>query len=100
VEESDWIRRRIEDVCKSVKMKRLDWVDGTKGLSAIIVVMHHLCLTYVGLDFFNDYNYYLPVLRIFVNGNFAVHVFIALSAYLLFIKLRDEQYSSPPPIMS
>lgn len=70
----------------------MNWIDGLKGLSALIVVFHHLCLTFMGTDtFFAQYPSFVPVARNFVNGNFAVHIFIILSSYLLFCKLSSAQ---------
>lgn len=58
----------------------LDWVDGLKGISAIIVVLQHTFVTIFGLSVFTDFR--LPIVHNLWNGNFAVSVFIILSTIL------------------
>lgn len=76
--------------------KHLYWIDGLKGLSALIVVLFHLCLALIGRDkFFIEYSEsYLPVLRLFLNGNFAVSIFIIVSSVLLLKKLTSQNDKS------
>lgn len=59
---------------------RLDWVDGLKGISAIIVVLQHTFVTIFGLSVFTDFR--LPIVHNLWDGNFAVSVFIILSTIL------------------
>lgn len=59
---------------------RLDWVDGLKGISAIIVVLQHAFVTIFGLSVFTDLR--LPIVHNLWDGNFAVSVFIILSTIL------------------
>lgn len=59
---------------------RLDWVDGLKGISAIIVVLQHTFVTIFGLSVFTDFR--LPIVQNLWDGNFAVSVFIILSTIL------------------
>lgn len=59
---------------------RLDWVDGLKGISAIIVVLQHTFVTIFGLSVFTDLR--LPIVHNLWDGNFAVSVFIILSTIL------------------
>ena len=60
--------------------KHLDWVDGLKGISAIIVVLQHTFVTIFGLSVFTDFR--LPIVHNLWDGNFAVSVFIILSTIL------------------
>lgn len=59
---------------------RLDWVDGLKGISAIIVVLQHTLVTIFGVS--ASENFRIPVLHNLWDGNFAVSVFIILSTML------------------
>ena len=59
---------------------RLDWVDGLKGISAIIVVLQHTFVTIFGLSVSTDLR--LPIVHNLWDGNFAVSVFIILSTIL------------------
>lgn len=59
---------------------RLDWVDGLKGISAIIVVLQHTFVTIFGLSVSTDFR--LPIVHNLWDGNFAVSVFIILSTIL------------------
>lgn len=54
--------------------KHLDWVDGLKGVSAIIVVLQHILVTIFGLSVSG--NFRIPVAHNLWDGNFAVSVFI------------------------
>lgn len=59
---------------------RLDWVDGLKGISAIIVVLQHTLVTIFSVS--ASENFRIPVLHHLWDGNFAVSVFIILSTML------------------
>lgn len=59
---------------------RLDWIDGLKGICAIIVVLQHTFVTIFGLSVFTYFR--LPILHNLWDGNFAVSVFIILSTIL------------------
>lgn len=59
---------------------RLDWVDGLKGISSIIVVLQNTFVTIFGLSVFTDFR--LPIVHNLWDGNFAVSVFIILSTIL------------------
>lgn len=65
--------------CSSVPA-RLDWVDGLKGISAIIVVLQHTLVTVYGVSASETFR--IPVVHNFWDGNFAVSVFIILSTIL------------------
>ena len=60
--------------------KHLDWVDGLKGVSAIIVVLQHILVTIFGLSVFTDFR--IPVVHNLWDGYFAVSAFIILSTIL------------------
>lgn len=63
-----------------ILISRLDWVDGLKGISAIIVVLQHTLVTIFGVS--ASENFRIPVLHNLWDGNFAVSVFIILSTML------------------
>lgn len=60
---------------------RLGWVDGLKGISAIIVVLQHTLVTLLGIS--SSTTYRLPIIHNLWDGNFAVSVFIILSTILI-----------------
>lgn len=61
----------------------IKWIDGLKGVCAIIVVVHHIFLTFNNVEYYTDnYDTFMPVVRNFINGNFAVSIFIILSSVL------------------
>lgn len=60
---------------------RLCWIDGIKGISAIIVLVSHIFIAISGYDRYNNCRF--PILHNFWDGNFAVHIFIILSAILV-----------------
>ena len=62
--------------------ERLDWVDGLKGLSAIIVVINHIICTLSGPSLLYDVSQPSLVHNLY-DGNFAVSVFIILSSILV-----------------
>ena len=59
---------------------RLDWVDGLKGISALIVVLQHTLVTIFGLSV--SENFRIPIIHNLWDGNFAVSAFIILSTIL------------------
>lgn len=59
--------------------QHIQWIDGLKGLCILIVVLHHIVLAVSGLEGFSAFP---PFARLFFNGNFAVNIFIILSAML------------------
>ena len=61
---------------------RLDWVDGLKGFSAIVVVINHIICTLSGPSMLYQESQ-PPIIHDFYDGNFAVHIFIILSSILV-----------------
>lgn len=59
---------------------RLLWVDSMKGICAIIVLVSHIFVTLSIYDVYNGAR--TPILHNLWDGNFAVHIFILLSALL------------------
>lgn len=66
----------------ALSFSRLDWVDGLKGLSAIIVVLNHIICTLDGPSILYQEKQ-LPIVHNIYDGNFAVHIFIILSSLLV-----------------
>lgn len=61
---------------------RLDWVDGVKGFSAIVIVINHIICTLSGPSMLYQESQ-PPIIHNFYDGNFAVHIFIILSSILV-----------------
>ena len=59
---------------------RLYWVDGLKGICAVIVVLQHTLVTIFGLSV--SENFRIPIIHTLWDGNFAVSAFIILSTIL------------------
>ncbi len=60
--------------------QRIYWVDGLKGLCALIVVIDHIFANVSGVEF--NHSLKTPILHNLWDGNFAVSVFIILSTFL------------------
>lgn len=84
--------------------KRIDWIDGIKGISCLFIFLHHFCLqyflsTYYGAEkpsmlFGIDTFLATSPLGIFINGNFFVHLFILISGYVItyqIISMKHEK---------
>ncbi len=59
---------------------RLYWVDGLKGICAVIVVLQHTLVTIFRLSV--SENFRIPIIHNLWDGNFAVSAFIILSTIL------------------
>ena len=62
------------------KYKRILWVDGLKGICALIVVIDHIFAYVSGVEY--NHSLKTPILHNLWDGNFAVSVFIILSTLL------------------
>lgn len=73
-----------------MKTQRIDYIDGLKGISAIIVVLHHLLLAfrcaYPPLEELN----HIPFINILFSGNYAVFLFVLLSSVLTEYRLHEK----------
>lgn len=81
-------------------MKKLAYLEGLRGVAALIVVFHHFVLLfYPALNYGNEANTTLNAiaispLNVFYNGDFAVCLFFVLSGYVLsykYILTNDPQ---------
>ncbi len=81
-------------------MKKLAYLEGLRGVAALIVVLHHFVLLfYPALNYGNGTNTTLNAiaispLNVFYNGDFAVCLFFVLSGYVLsykYILTNDPQ---------
>lgn len=81
-------------------MKRINWIDGLKGLAAIGVLGHHFLLaflesTYSGnvvvahIDEKIEYGYAQSPVSVVTNGNFFVCMFLILSGMLMYMQVKD-----------
>lgn len=74
-----------------MEKKRILWIDGLKGICALVVVMSHICAAFkyafpAIIDFRET-----PILGLMVNGNFAVYIFILLSTMLMYGRVFDDE---------
>lgn len=68
---------------------RILWIDGLKGICALIVVMSHICAAFkYACPAIMDFRV-TPVLGLMFNGNFAVYIFISLSAMLMYGRVLE-----------
>lgn len=73
--------------------KRIDWLDGIKGISCLFIFFHHFCFQYFPSTYWgtaeksmaNGFDTFLSQspLGLIVNGNFFVHLFILISGYVI-----------------
>lgn len=74
------------------RISHILWVDGMKGLCAIIVVTHHLFIMGHGEPYYKgNFLLFTPFLRDFINGPLAVSIFIFLSALLTCHGLKRKE---------
>lgn len=74
-----------------MQKERLLYLDGLKGIAAIWVVLHHFYLmTYTAMP--TDWHIIedIPFVNIFFNGNFAVHLFLMISSFLITMIIRKD----------
>lgn len=84
--------------------KRIDWIDGIKGISCLFIFLHHFCLQYFLATYYGPekpsmlygFDTFLATspLGIFINGNFFVHLFILISGYVItyqIISMKHEK---------
>lgn len=83
-------------------MKKLAYLEGLRGIAALIVVFHHLVLLFYPVLNYGEENNsiskYISIspLNIFYNGDFAVCLFFVLSGYVLSYKYI---FSNDPKIL-
>lgn len=87
-----------------MEKKRIDWVDGLKGIACILIFCHHFALIFFPATFYGpwvtshlgaiDTSLAQSPLGVFINGNFLLAVFCMLSAFILSLQvLRMEDKS-------
>lgn len=63
-------------------MNRIAWIEGIKGISAVIVLLNHLSTL---IEFPSN-----SVMTFFTNGKMAVHIFIALSSFGCYASIKQQ----------
>lgn len=87
-----------------MERKRIDWIDGLKGIACMLMFCHHFALIFFPATFYGPWvssrlsgiDTFLAQspLGVFLNGNFLLTVFCMLSAFLLSLQiLRMEEKS-------
>ena len=76
-----------------MKQDRLLFLDGLKGIAAIWVILHHFYLiTFPVLPTSWRMLEDIPFVNVFFNGNYAVHLFIIISAFLMTMIMRKNDH--------
>lgn len=82
--------------------KRIEWLDGVKGLACVGVVLHHFLLAFLPATYYGDISFskfsngfdvkmaQSPV-AFFINGNYMVALFCLISALVLSLKVMGLQ---------
>ncbi len=79
-------------------MERLPYLDGVRGVAASIVYLHHFAAAFFPVMVYGDAAlahapweklFYQSPVGILTSGNYAVHVFIAISAFVLLRKVYE-----------
>jgi peptidoglycan/LPS O-acetylase OafA/YrhL len=76
------------------KLRPTAWLDGLRGVAALIVCIHHFCAVFVQAPFAEGWGrvdqpkdhyhvFQLFPIRIFTSGNFMVAIFFIISGYVL-----------------
>lgn len=74
-----------------MKQDRLYFLDGLKGIAAIWVILHHFYLiTFPVLPTSWHKLEDTPFVNVFFNGNYAVHLFLIISAFLMTMIMRKN----------
>ena len=80
--------------------KRIEWLDGVKGLACIGVVLHHFTLAFLPATYYGDVNIskianqfdvrmaQSPI-GFLINGNYMVALFCLISALVLSLKVME-----------
>lgn len=82
--------------------KRIEWLDGMKGLACICVVLHHFLLAFLPATYYGDISIskfsngfdvkmaQSPI-AFFINGNYMVALFCLINALVLSLKVMGLQ---------
>ena len=86
-----------------MEKRRIDWVDGLKGIACVLIFLHHFSLIFfpaayygeLAPSYLNGIDTYLAQspLGVVLNGNFLVALFCMLSAFVLglqILRLEDK----------
>ena len=87
-----------------MEKKRIDWVDGLKGIACILIFCHHFALIFFPATFYgqwatshlNGMDTYLAQspFGVILNGNFLLAVFCMLSAFVLSLQVLGMEDKS------
>lgn len=84
-----------------MEKKRIDWVDGLKGIACILIFCHHFALIFFPATFYGkwvstrfygiDTRLAQSPLGVVLNGNFLLAVFCMLSAFILSLQVMKME---------
>lgn len=74
----------------AVSGNRIQYIDGLKGICAVIVVLHHLFLTFRNVSPYVEMLDSIPFAHLFFSGNYAVFIFVLVSAVLIGYRLQNN----------
>lgn len=84
-----------------MEKKRIDWVDGLKGIACVLIFCHHFALIFFPATFYGPWvesrlrgiDTYLAQspLGVALNGNFLLAVFCMLSAFILSLQVMGME---------
>jgi peptidoglycan/LPS O-acetylase OafA/YrhL len=87
---------RSMDSAESNDSRRLDFLDGLRGIAAADVVVHHFVAAFRPDDYFRVEGVVASLPLVLLNGPFAVFVFFALSGFVLSYSIERRR----PPMLT
>ena len=84
--------------------KRIEWLDGIKGIAAFSVFVHHFLLLFLPASYYGMQETYAPTrlnsaasyfsrefFGVIFNGNFMVYLFVMIASFLIAYKILNAE---------